>query len=344
MKPLIVPFFLPQKGCPEACIYCDQHRITGSRPELPTPDEIKFRIEEALWGRVGEEAQAAFYGGTFTSLSRRRQETLLSAVRPFIDDGRIRGIRLSTRPDALDGERIEFLKQRGVATIEIGAQSLDDEVLKQSRRGHTAAQVKESGNLVKKAGLRLGLQLLPGLPGEDRASRELTLTETLAIRPHEARLYPLLVVKGTQLADEYEAGKYQPLSLEEAVEVCARFYVGLTRAGIIVIRTGLQAGVDLESNVMAGPYHPAFGHLVKAEAFRQALARVLASGPSSADPVILVSPKDISEALGHQRANLICLKDRFNLPSLCVKSDPSLARGWFSWQGRTFSVIESAGT
>ncbi len=342
MTPFIIPFFLSHQGCPHRCLYCDQHRSGGRRADPLTPDNVARGLKTGLAYRrrkPGARVEAAFFGGTFSSLPRGRQSELLGAVAPFMDQGLIHGIRISTRPDALPADEVEFLKAMGVRTIEIGAQSMDDHVLNLSWRGHTSSDTREAAQRVKAAGLGLGLQLLPGLPGEETDSLKHTLEAVLELAPDEVRLYPALVVKGTALADLYLKGAYQPLSIKEAVDICAFMYKRLVRAGVTVTRIGLQASAELEEGLLAGPYHPALGHLVKAEVFYQAMVMALSIKPApGSENTLAVSPRDISQAQGHARSNLARLRARFGPLAPGIKPDPRLGRGEFQWQGRTFSI------
>ncbi len=342
MKPFIIPFFLTHQGCPHRCVYCDQRIAGGHREDALSPEAVRRGIEAGLASRrlkPGSLVEAAFFGGTFTMLPRSRQAALLEAAAPYLAEGRVSGIRLSTRPDALAEDQVEFLAERGVRTVEIGAQSMDDKVLAASERGHTSEDVALSAGRVKEAGLRLGLQLLPGLPGEDGASRKNTLKRVLSLEPDDARIYPLLVLKGTPLAELHAKGLYRPFTLSEAVDVCADMFARLTLSGVRVIRMGLQAGPELTAGLAAGPYHPAFGHLVKAETYRRALASVLTMFPSSeAAPALQTAPEDISLALGHRRRNVLELAAEHGLAELTVESDAELSRGNFRWQGCEFSI------
>ncbi|MEW5721686.1 MAG: radical SAM protein, partial [Thermodesulfobacteriota bacterium] len=326
-RPFVLPFFLPNQGCPHRCVYCDQGRSAGSRPEPLAPEAVARGIEQGLASprlKPGARVEVGFFGGTFTALPLRRQEALLAAVRPFLDQGLVQALRLSTRPDALDRERIALLKEYGVETVEVGVQTMDDRILAAAGRGHDAERTRRAARLVKESGLRLGVQLLLGLPGEDDSSRAHTLEETMALGPDDARLYPLLVIESTPLAGMHRAGRYDPLSLEQAIEAAARMYVRMTRAGVRVIRMGLHADPKLAANLVAGPHHPAFGDLVKSEVFFQALGRLLSPAPGwAADPVILVSPFEMSAAVGHGRRNLKRLAARPGLARLVFRPDPA---------------------
>ena len=344
MKHFIIPFFMTHQGCPHQCLYCDQRISGGSRDESVTAQSVKSGLISGLSStrlRPGMKVEAAFYGGTFTAIRRERQQALLGAVQPFMNSGHVHGIRLSTRPDALSETQIDFLKHMGVTTVEIGAQSMDDRVLAISRRGHTARDSIDAARRVKEAGLNLGLQLLLGLPGEDEASRGVTLEKVLEVSPREVRLYPLLVFKNTPLADWYVRGKYSPLTITEAVKACAMMFKALTRAGISVSRIGLQTSTELTNGFMAGPFHPALGHLVKAEIFYQAMAMAIRNRPpESGEPVLTVSCRDISQAQGHGRSNLTRLSKELGPLNVKFQTDPDQARGRFGWQGEEYSIYD----
>jgi len=287
--------------------------------------------------KSGEKVEAAFYGGTFTALPQTRQAELLQALSPFLKSRQVHGIRLSTRPDALAASQVAFLKELSVTTVEIGAQSLDDKVLEASRRGHSAGDTIQAAVRVKEAGLNLGLQLMPGLPGEDQASLKATIEQVLTLGPADVRLYPCCVIKNTPLAGLYRNGAYRPMTLRQAVEACAWAYERLTGAGVNIIRLGLQDSLELRRDLLAGPHHPAFGHIVKAEVFYRAMLEVLQRyAPESDEPVLTVAARDLSQAQGHAGYNLARLSDLLNLPGLEIRPDPDLPRGRFRWRGETF--------
>ena len=339
--PFIIPFFITHQGCPHRCIYCDQRASGGSREEGVSSGSVVEGIAAGLASprlQAGRAVEVAFYGGTFTGLPWGRQDELLAAVRPFLEDGRVHGLRLSTRPDALSPEQVEFLARRRVTTVEIGVQSFDDKVLEAAGRGHTAADAEGAAERVREAGLRLGIQLLPGLPGEDDTSRRRTLESTLAARPDDVRIYPLVVIKGTPLADLFAQGLFEPLALDRAVAACAEMTARLTEAGINVIRVGLADQPGLAERIAAGPYHPAFGELVGSELFYQAFCRAAgAEGiPSDAGP-IRVSPRDYSQARGHGRSNLRRWQNLFGRAPQVV-GDDTLNRGTLVWGDKKIFV------
>lgn len=268
MAPFVIAIFIAHQGCPHRCIFCNQWSITGGMGKagpMQSGDQVSAEIERQLaWPRKNtkSEVQVAFFGGSFTGLPLERQQELLRAVAPFIRDGRVQRIRLSTRPDYVDEQTGVFLKGYGVGIVELGVQSLTPAVLDACARGHTANQVEYAFTCLKSAGLTVGGQLMIGLPGETRKSTLRGVRRLSVLAPDFVRIYPALVLKGSKLAEMWAAGKYQPLELSEAVSLTVRIKEMLGQAGIRVVRMGLQPSVALEDDLLAGPYHPAFGDLV----------------------------------------------------------------------------------
>lgn len=263
---LIIPIFIPFGGCPHQCVFCDQKGITGST-SLPGLDEVRATIETYLstWKGKGEK-EAAFYGGSFTGLPVDVQKGYLSTAGAFVKSGRLDSLRLSTRPDYIDEKIIALVKEYGVATVELGVQSMVDEVLRASGRGHTASQTAEAVCLLKASGIKTGLQFMPGLPGDTRETVIVTVHEIIKLTPDFVRVYPSIVLKDTPLHKMYLAGDYRPWELKEMVEVCAEAKKRLDEAGIPIIRMGLQTTDKLMESIVAGPFHPSFRQLVEAAA------------------------------------------------------------------------------
>ncbi len=325
-RPLIIPIFIPHEGCPHRCLFCNQHRISGwIRPV--TPETVQAEIAAWLERADGRrETQAAFYGGSFTALPRSRQEELLLAASPFLESGQLRSLRLSTRPDCMDAEQAAFLKDRRVATVELGAQSMNDAVLAVARRGHNAAATEQSAAVLRQAELETGIQLLIGLPGDSRASLRRTVDRVIALRPDFVRLYPLLVVQNSGLADLHAQGRYTPLSLAKAVILTAFMKERFERTGIRVIRTGLQAGEELEASLLAGPWHPAFGELVSSRLLLRQTRRLLAQAKT--DTVRLrINPRDQSAFRGLKSANIERLRQLGLWQRIVLLNDPEQERG-----------------
>ena len=329
--PFIIPIFIAHQGCPHHCVFCNQHRITGHEEPVGHVGavEVVAAIVEALgWPRRHPEAevQVAFYGGSFTNLPRARQTELLAAVAPFLADGRVRGIRLSTRPDALSAEDAAFLKAHGVRTVELGVQSMTPAVLALCQRGHTAADVRSAVAALRQAGLAVGIQLMIGLPGETPATLLASAREVVALAPDFIRIYPTVVVAGSALVAWYAAGRYRPLSLARAVVLTARVKALFDQAAIPVVRMGLQHSTALAAGIVAGPYHPAFGELVKARLLTRRIRQQLAE--AAGDPAELrLARRDQSLLYGQGGAALRRLERSRLLRGRRLVFDAELPRG-----------------
>jgi len=324
--PLIIPVFIPHEGCPHRCLFCNQQRISGWRRPV-TAETV--RTEIAAWlERAGgrRETQVAFYGGSFTALRRSRQEELLAAAAPFVEQNLVQSLRLSTRPDCMDAEQAAFLRTRHVATVELGAQSMNDAVLAAARRGHDAAATERAVAALRQAGLATGLQLLIGLPGDSRASLRRTVERVIALRPDFIRLYPLLVVKNSGLADLHAQGRYTPLSLAKAVILTAFMKERFERAGIRVVRMGLQAGEELETSLLAGPWHPAFGELVRSRLMLRQTRRLLAQAKTETVR-LRINDRDQSAFRGMKSANIERLRQLGLWRRIILTTDQTQARG-----------------
>ena len=265
---LIIPIFIPNQGCPNRCVYCKQETITNQSNQPVHAINIKKILDEAIKSNrfdASADPEVAFYGGTFTKLSKGRMEELLGAVAPYVRKGFFRSIRVSTRPDELDVERIALMKRFGISTVELGAQSMDEEVLKLTKRGHTVKDTIESVQLLKRHGLRVGIQLMPGLPGDSEERFMKTVEKVVELQPNMVRLYPTIIICGTELERWYNEKRYQPLELEEAVNICQKACVRFEKEGIPVIRIGLMSSPTLleKGEIVAGPWHRSFGFLVR---------------------------------------------------------------------------------
>ncbi|MDI9480975.1 MAG: elongator complex protein 3 [Syntrophomonadaceae bacterium] len=328
-----IAIFIPHLGCPFRCCFCQQQKISATQ-HPPSISQVQEIIETALVTIPSEsDVEVAFFGGTFTSLPEQLQNDYLECVQPYLKNRNIRGIRLSTRPDAIDINRLEALQQRGVTTIELGVQSLDNEVLRLSGRGYQSAQVVAASEMIHTSGIRLGIQLMVGLPGDNRQRDLETTRRTIALSPAMVRIYPTLIIAGTELEQEFRAGNYEPLSLEEAVEITANMYGLFTRAHIPVIRMGLHPSEELQQSdtVVAGPFHPAFGELVlqkvALEQARCLLKNHLSSQISVQEPILFCPPREYSQLVGPGRINIAALQTEFGLKELKVKSDQTLSSG-----------------
>ncbi|HIQ78397.1 MAG TPA: radical SAM protein [Candidatus Scatomorpha intestinavium] len=319
----IIPVFVPHLGCPNDCVFCNQRRISGAAVPA-TAGDVRAAVEAAaaLPANGGGGRQLAFYGGSFTAIPAAEQEELLAAAQPYLADGTINSIRLSTRPDAIDGEVLARLRRFGVQTVEIGAQSMSDRVLALSGRGHTAADVESASQQIKAAGFRLILQMMTGLPGSDDDSDVETAERIAALGPDGARVYPTVIVRDTALYDLWREGRYREHTVEDAVRVCARILPVFEARGIPVIRLGLNPTEELSGGQAAGgAYHPALGELVKARLMRDRAEELLSGAGRGERAVLLVNPRLMSQAVGQHGANREWLEEKFALKELRFRPD-----------------------
>ena len=280
MKPFgMIPFFIPHVGCPYVCTFCNQSRITGqSGISHLTPEYIQQTIKDYVGTKRNEKFwEVAFYGGSFTAITKDLQHKLLMPAYEILQQGLIDGIRCSTRPDAVGDKAITLLQSYGVKTVELGVQSMNDGILVDAKRGHTAQEVVEAVTRLKHRDMTVGVQLLPGLKGETWQTIIETAIAVAALRPDFVRIYPVLVIENTELADQYRAGEYKPLSTELAIQYCSFLKDWFEQHGIEVIRTGLQSTEELDSrnSLVAGPYEPAMGELVVNEQYKQRIERCI---------------------------------------------------------------------
>lgn len=318
----VIPVFVPHLGCPNDCVFCNQRRISGSTAPATAHDvDIAIDNAAALLPK-GAKRQLAFYGGSFTAIPVDQQEALLSAAKRRMDMGDIDALRLSTRPDAIDGETLKRLKRYGVETIELGAQSMNDEVLALSGRGHTAQDVENASHLIRKAGFRLILQMMTGLPADSVQRTVETAEKIIALKPDGVRIYPTVIVRDTALYDLWKAGRYNEHSVEEAVEYCARIVPLFEKAEIPIIRLGLNPTEELSGGAAAGgAYHPALGELVKGRIMLDRAREVMKSAgiaPHSA-VTLGVDSAQISQMTGQHRCNINALCKEFALSGLKVR-------------------------
>ncbi|NCB51848.1 MAG: radical SAM protein [Clostridia bacterium] len=323
-KNSIIPVFVPNCGCPNDCVFCNQRRISGSlRPAEPRDVQNVIENAAALTPK-GTRRQLAFYGGSFTAIPVPEQEKLLSAVRPYLESGSVSSIRLSTRPDAIDGETLSRLARSGVETIEIGAQSMSDEVLGLSGRGHTAEDVENAARLVKAAGFKLILQMMTGLPGSTDGIDIQTAQKLSALSPDGVRVYPTVIVRDTVLYDLWRAGRYKEHTVEDAVRVCAKIVPVFENAGIPIIRLGLNPTDDLSGGDAAGgAYHPSLGELVRSRILLERAEELLCGVEPGSDVIIGIRRRLVSQMTGQHGCNNRALCGRFALSSVTIRGTDS---------------------
>ncbi|MDO9558102.1 MAG: radical SAM protein, partial [Syntrophales bacterium] len=325
--PLIIPIFIMHKGCSHRCTFCNQQKAAGPYPDDVTETFFRQTVLSHLQHikKKPDHVQIAFYGGNFTGMPRQDQTRLLKYAQPFLEAGLVSAIRISTRPDCLDQERLDLLKGFGVQIVEIGAQSLVDDVLQRAERGHGAGDVDAAVQLLKANGLEVGVHLMAGLPGDGPEGFACSVARTIAMQPHTVRIHPTLVFTGTKLEQDYRNGRYEPLTLNEAVLLCKSALLKFAAAGIPVIRIGLQTTPEMEKRgtVIAGPYHPAFRFLVESSIFFDRAALLLSTGDIQGKAVVFsVCPKEQSTFRGIRNENLRTLQKRFGLSNIRVFPDP----------------------
>ena len=322
---LIIPIFIPHAGCPHDCCFCDQKKISGQKNP---PDEAEvIKIVESYLDITSnyETVQIAFFGGSFTAIPREMQEKYLKTVAPYIESGAVSSVRLSTRPDCIDDDVLMFLRKYNVRTIELGAQSMDDDVLLASGRGHTEADTVKSSELIRAYGFELGLQTMTGLPGASYMSDIATCKKIIELKPDIVRIYPTVVLRDTFLHKMCENGTYLPPTLEKTVALCAELMLQYRNNNIKVIRMGLQAsdGVSMDGEIVAGPYHPAFGQLVKSHIAYDRLVKMALESKDNTESKIFtayVPKEELSDYIGQKKCNVERLKKQFGYQKVIIKS------------------------
>lgn len=322
MKIYNIPIFVPHRGCPFDCVFCNQRRITGVGTDV-TPDDVRRIISEHLKTLPKEDrfVEIAFFGGSFTGIPIEEQSALLAAAAEFKEE--TDGIRLSTRPDYISREILDNLMKYGVTTIELGVQSMDDEVLKKSNRGHTSECVRNAVKLIREYPIRLGLQMMTGLVGDTREKSIYTAKEIIALSPEMVRIYPTLTIKDTYLEKMYQRGEYKPQTLEEAVETAKEIMLMFEKANISVIRVGLQATSEIseEGSVVAGPVHSAFRALVESSIYYDIIKAELKG--KSGEITVEVKDSEVSNAVGNKRANINKIKQETGI-NLHIKGNKNM--------------------
>lgn len=319
-KRRIIPLFIPHAGCPCACVFCNQKKITGMDTPV-TPEEIAETIRDSLpWAGMG--CELAFYGGSFTALPVSTQNALLEAAQPFRARGEVADIRVSTRPDAIDQETVQRLRDHGVTTVELGCQSMDDAVLRQSERGHTAEDIRHASRLLTLEGMPQVLQMMTGLPGDDGSASLETARQLAALHPQGVRIYPTVVLRGTELEKMMCGGTYTPQSVEEAVDLCASLYEIFLKADIPVIRLGLNPTEELSGGeAVAGAYDPALGERVLSRMYLRRARALLEERRPGQTAVFSVDPRRVSVMVGQRRENILALEREFGLRDIKVRPD-----------------------
>ena len=328
----IYPIFLPHAGCPHRCIFCAQV-LTSACATQPDPAATFTALVDSL-PSVGN-GELAFYGGSFTLLPELEQDRWLEVGARLLAAGRIAALRISTRPDAVTPAIARRLAAAGVATVELGCQSFDPEVLRLAGRGHSAEAAAQALPLLRAEGIAVGLHLMPGLPGADAGEAFDSLTVALALLPDFLRIHPTVVLRGTILEKLYESGEYTPLSLPAAVQLGATMLRRTRAANISVIRFGLIANENLDSGaaVVAGPYHPAFGQLIRSRLWFERISLLAERGGRS----FRLHPADLSDVFGQHRSNFIKLNNLYG--RLTYECTETLPRETIESAGVSYSLF-----
>ena len=322
-KHLIVPIFVSHEGCPYRCSFCNQIKITGTNTKadkIMLNETLRTHLEGLNPNQLPEIREVAFFGGSFTGIPSERQKYLLSSVQPWILSGQIQSIRVSTHALSIDETRLALLSQYNVETVELGIQSTDNEVLKLVRRECSFNVILSAVYKIRKIGFRLGLQLMPGLPGDSEKKFQKSIKDVINLSPDFVRIYPTLVIKNTRLFDMYRQGTYTPWNLERMIEAVKEAVVQFKKNGIPVIRVGLHPDQSLLENYVDGPFHPSFRYLVDSRIARDQMInmiRTLEQIPSSVS--FRVPSKKLSNFVGHKKENLSITKSIFGLESISIQ-------------------------
>lgn len=328
-KEYIIPIFVPHLGCPNQCTFCNQKKISGQLKKV-TAKDVEETIEYYLknFKDKNKYVEVAFFGGSFTAIDVKKQIELLEAVQEYIINKKVNSIRISTRPDCIDKEILKRMKKYRVKTIELGVQSTNNYILNRCKRGHTGEDVKKASKLIRAHGFVLGHQMMIGLPESTKQDEINTAKELIKLKPKIVRIYPVLVIKDTELADEYERGEYLPLTVGQAVERCKEVVDLFNRNKINVIRIGLQNTEEItdpnskESSVIAGPYHPAFRQLVEASMWYDSIVDKIKKINAKVKKVkIIANELNINNIIGHKKDNIVKLKDTYDVDVIIERND-----------------------
>ena len=320
-KQYIIPIFVPHLGCPNDCTFCNQTKISGQQKQV-TANDVRDTIDYYLSNFKEKKIykEVAFFGGSFTGIDVEKQNELLSAAYDYIKEKKIDGIRISTRPDYIDKEILKRLKKYKVKTIELGCQSSNDYVLKKAKRGHTFEDIKRASKLIRRCRFNLGHQMMIGMQDSNELDDLNTAKDLAKLKPKMVRIYPVLVIKGTELEQEMKAGNYDPLDLEKAIERCKEIMYFFNSKKIKVIRVGLQTTEKIcspekeGSEVVAGPYHEAFRQLVESAIYYDIIVNKIKNVNMTVKEVeIRVNPQDINNVVGYQKENIQKLKDAYDV-------------------------------
>ncbi len=321
-----ISVFIPHMGCPNMCSFCNQKKISGAE-KVPSADEV-YEICRNQFENMQDKSdtEIAFFGGSFTAIPYDYMISLLECVQPFICSDGFDGIRISTRPDCISTEILDILKKYNVKAVELGCQSLDNKVLLMNNRGHDAESVFNACELIRNYGFELGLQMMTGLYGSDYETDIKTADTICNIKPDTVRIYPVVILKNTQLDEFYQSGIYKTYDMEYMINLCSDIMRKFSKCGIRIIKCGLHASETVEEDMTGGYYHPSFRELCESRIFRNSFENIL-KNYSDSRFVIYVSDKNISRAVGQKRSNIEYF--RKSGVSVSVKPDNSLGKDEF---------------
>lgn len=324
MKHINVALFVPDEGCPHRCSFCNQKTISGKTKRL-TVEDIDSAVETALKSADCNKGEIAFFGGSFTAIDREYMVTLLERAKMYIDKGLFAGIRVSTRPDCINEEILDILKFYGVTSIELGCQSMSDEVLRMNNRGHSSDDVVKSAELIKRYGFEFGVQMMTGLYGDNKETAIETAKKLIALSPDTARIYPTVVLENTELERLYRLGEYKPQTVEEAADICSELLLMFHENDIRVIRVGLHSGGNVEDGFVAGAYHSAFREICESRIYlRKVLAEIDRQGTKKGEITVTVGPSYVSMMSGQKKSNSEKLREMGYI--LKIKQDIELKK------------------
>lgn len=322
-KEYIIPIFIPFLGCPHDCSFCNQLKITNYKDKVDE-NSVVDQIETYLkyFKDVDIIKEIAFYGGTFTGLREDVMISYLKIANEYKNKNIVQKIRLSTRPDYINSHILDILKEYQVDIIELGIQSMVDSVLENNQRGHSKDDSIRASKLIKEYGFTLGHQIMPGLYTDDYEKIIYTAKESIRLHPDIVRIYPTLVIKDTRLNDLYQKGLYNPLTLDQAIDICTKLYIMYQKENIEVIRIGLQPTDNITEgeDVVSGPFHPAIRQLVKSNMYRIFIEKMIKENNLKDEITIYATQKQISEISGNKKSNKIYFKDKYNIDFSFVES------------------------
>ena len=324
MKHINVALFVPDEGCPHRCSFCNQKTISGKTKRLELAD-IDSAVKKALESADCNKGEIAFFGGSFTAIDKNYMISLLERAKMYIDKGLFAGIRVSTRPDCINEEILDILKYYGVTSVELGCQSMNDEVLRLNNRGHSADDVVKSAKLIKDYGFEFGVQMMTGLYGDNDETAIETARKLIALSPDTARIYPTVVLENTDLERLYKEGVYKPQTVDEAADLCSELLLMFHNADIKVIRVGLHSGGNVEEGFVAGAYHPAFREICESRIYlKRVLAEIKRQGTEKGDVTVTVGSSFVSMMAGQKKANSQKLREMgYNLK---IKQDKNMKK------------------